>query len=98
MQSCVHFPLRLVHDALASPFIYAVLESGLAAAGGKCWHRQRLLPLHPETRRAAMRRNTDGLDFAKLVLRALRGHMGGQQLPECRDAGAACPVRRGETE
>lgn len=76
---------------------YIVLGSGLAAAAGNYWRGQRLLPLHPETRGAAMRRNTDGPFLAKLVLRALRGHMGGEQLPEQRDTSAACFVRCGET-
>lgn len=88
------------HNTIASSCclsIHVILESGLAAAGGKCRHGQRLLPLHPATRRAAMRRNADGLYAAELVLRAVRGHMGAQQLPKRCDAGAACRVRRGET-
>lgn len=72
--------------------------TGLAAAGGKRRPGQRLLPLHPEARRAAVRRDTDGPELAQLVLRAVRGHMGTQQLVERRYAGAACRVWRGETD
>lgn len=74
-----------------------MLYSGLAAAGGECWPGKRPLPLHPETRRAAMRRNTHGPVSAELVLRALRGHVGAQQLAERCHAGAACRVWCGET-
>lgn len=97
---CIPWRL-LVHDTAvrhACLYVHVVLESGLAAVGGKCGRGQRLLPLHSKTRRAAVRRNADGPDAAELVLRALRGHVGAQQLPERRDASAACRVRCGETK
>lgn len=43
-----------------------------------------------------MRRNSDGSDVAELVPRAIRGHLGEQQLPERRNTGATCLVWRGE--
>lgn len=90
--SSLVYPVRLLHVRARM-----IGQTGVAAAGGERGRGQRLLPLHAETRGAAVRRDADGPDPAQLVLRALRGHVGAQQLPARRDAGGACRLRGGET-